>query len=135
MLLSLLFGFTAYSCEKFFVDPVLRIRSLRKDMHEALLQYGNVWGLDPNDQNYSLERMHNARETYRSLAAKGIAESENLGLRAYFLARWYIGSTGIDLEKAAPKFWAMEADVCDPDKEFRDGIINEIREYLKLPGG
>lgn len=134
ILISIGFGVIGYLAIKFVIDPVLKIMTLRQEMHEAILQYSNVWGIDPNDSDYSKSRIHNARERFRELAAKGTAEYENLIFsRWYFLAKLYLYVTDIKINKAAEKFWAIEADAAQPDGEFRKKIITEIRDSLHLP--
>jgi len=127
-------GFISYLTTQFFIKPLTEIMALRKNMHQAILQYSNIWSIDPNDAEYSISRMHAARETYRSLAAQGISEAENLNSKPYFLAKIYLQVSRIKIKEASEKFWAMEADICDPQNgSFRRTVTGEIRTYLKLP--
>lgn len=132
--ISLLLGATGYLIIKFFIDPVHRILALRQEMHESILQYSNIWGIDPHDKDYSVARQHAARERYRELGAKGEAEYENIKFNNfYFFARIYLCMREIKLDLAAKKFWELEADATQPDNAFRKSVVDEIRGHLKLP--
>lgn len=134
VILPIMIGMAGYFVINFTVHPVLEIMSLRREIHRTILQYANIWGIDPHNEEYSISRINTAREKYRELAARGEAEYENLTFsKWYFGARIYLHITHIKIKEASGKLWAMESDAARPDGDFRKSVVTEIREYLNLP--
>lgn len=126
---TVLLGSLGYLLTKFFFDPLFNILNLRQEMHIAILKYANLWGLD-------VERQKVACEEYRLLAARGIAECENLSyykIHNFCFLNHYLKFRNIDMGEAAKSFWIMSGEASRPDENLRKETVSRIYEYLNLP--
>lgn len=125
VIVTISLGSSGYLVTKFFFDPLFNVLDLRREMHVAVLKYANLWGLD-------VERQKVACEEYRILAARGVAEHENLRTWSYCLVCLFLRFRKIDIGEAAKCFWIMSGEAAKPDEGLRKETVSKIYKYLNL---
>jgi hypothetical protein len=129
VLVTALIGFfgwiTAYFCGR----PILRLISLREDIHVALIRYANVLPNIPERQPIhemwkpEHERAVNA---FRSLAAQLTAIQES-----WWIARAFAHTRGYNIEKAARDLIGLSNSLGDTATKADE----LVRNALRLPKG
>ncbi|MBI1273343.1 MAG: hypothetical protein GC131_04585 [Alphaproteobacteria bacterium] len=127
-------GALGFFISHFLVYPILELEKLRQEIHQKIIEYGNIWGLPQQNHpefKYFIERMRNAANDYRVLASRLEAFQENV--ENYCPAKYFlVEHRGYNFTDACKGLWALESDALEPESEFRNEQIDKIRKALKI---
>lgn len=135
LLASIFVGCFGYFSVQFIIAPILEFRNLRREIHQKLIEYANIWQTPKSVEGFDyfiLVRNLEAANCYRRLSAQLTAFTENLkSEKLYCLTQpWLLNN--YDLTSASGALMTLEADVNRPDKDFRTAQVNKVKKALRI---